>query len=115
MTNICEIAGIISDIWSTIDFFRRSRLLKDDYMCCNHMCSKVMDISLSDQEIFQCNYCSKCYSIDAESFFFNFKLPLTVHVVMLYFFSNGSQLSECCKYLEGKVSKKTCLQWYSYY
>ena len=72
-----------------------------------------MDISFKG--IFQCNICSKPYSIRIGSFYFSSNLSLQVQVAILYFFSNGCKVTECLRYLEGSVSKKTCIQWYAYY
>ena len=115
MANIFEISEIISDIRNTIDFLRTRNLLKNEFVCCGINCSKVMDISLKDKQIFQCNVCKKRRSIRTDSFYFSSNLCLSVHVCILFFFANGSTLTECCRYLEGKVSLKTCLQWFNFY
>ena len=57
--DILQIAPIIQDVKQTITFMRGRNLLLQDYFCCQLPCSKVMDISLKDKEIFQCKTCSK--------------------------------------------------------
>ena len=42
------------------------------------------------------------------------KLPLTVILCVIYFFSNCSAVSSVCKYLKGKVSKVSIIQWFNY-
>ena len=113
--NILQIAPIISDIKSTVQFMRLHNLLLQDYWCCETICSKVMDISLKDREIFQCNICTKRYSIRTGSFWFKSKLQLNVLLGLLYFFSIGSSITEVCKFFNSKISRVSAIQWYTYF
>ena len=63
MANIFELSQYISNERTVIDFLRTQQILKNDYYCCNQVCSKVMDVSLKDKEIFQCKICHHRYSI----------------------------------------------------
>ena len=74
-----------------------------------------MDIALSDQEVFQCNTCKRRSTIRIGSYYYHSTLSLKVHICILYFFSNGSTVSECFKFLEAKCTTKTIIQWHSYY
>ena len=58
--------------------FLRGNLLLSDLLCCNAIASKVMDVSLSDKEIFPCKTCRQPTSIRKGSFWSKSKLPLTV-------------------------------------
>ena len=115
MANIFELSQIISSTVNVIQFMRRHSLLKSELNCCGNNCSKVMDISIKDQEIFQCNTCHKHYSIRTNSFYFHSNLTLQVHIFILFFFSNGSKVTELLRFLDGKCSQKIAIQWYSYY
>lgn len=115
MANIFELGSFINDTKKTIHYFREKGLLKKKLQCCNDNCSLVSDSSLKDGEIFQCKTCRKRFSIRTRSFYFASNLELSVHICILYFFANGSSLNECLRHLEGRVSNKTCLQWYMYY
>ena len=113
--NIIELAPIISDTKKCINFLRGRNLLLQDYICCQQQCSKVMDIKLTDREIFQCNICHRRHSIRSNSFWAKSKLQLTVLVSILYFFSNGSTVTEVVKFLKRKASKVTIIQWFNYF
>ena len=113
-TNIFDIAPVLSDIKICIAFLRGRNLLLNDYICCGNECSKVMDISISDRERFQCNTCKKHIIIRKYSFFENSKLELTVIIAIIYFFCNGSSVTECLKFLHRKVSKVSVIQWFNY-
>lgn len=115
MTNIIELASYISSADTTINFLRQRNLLKNDHDCCGEMCSIVGDISLSDGQIFQCKVCNKRYSIRTGSIFTGSKLSLQVLIGILYFFANGSTVTHCSRFLKGKASRKTIIQWYNYF
>ena len=100
--NIIELAPIISDTKKCINFLHGRNLLLQDYICCQQQCSKVMDIKLTDREIFQCNIYRRRHSIRSNSFWAKSKLQLTVLVSILYFFSNGSTVTEVVKFLKEK-------------
>ena len=51
--DILEIAPIISNVRECIRFLRGRNLLLNDFICCQHISSKVTDIKISDHEIFQ--------------------------------------------------------------
>ena len=74
-----------------------------------------MDIQLTDKERFQCNLCKNRYSIRKYSFWEKSKLSLTVLVTILYFFANGSTVTQVEKFLSGKVTKKSIIQWFTYF
>ena len=114
MANIFELLQIILTS-NVIAFMRRHGLLKSELICCGNNCSKVMDISIKDQEIFQCNTCHKCCSIRTNSFYFHSNLTLKVHICILFFFANGSKVTELLRFLDGECSQKIAIQWYSYY
>ena len=113
--DIFGIAAIIGDVSKTINFFRGRNLLLADYICCHVPCSKVMDCSLTDKQIFQCNSCKKRYSIRTGSFWSRSKIALNVLLAMLYFFSEGLKVSDCRKMLKNQVSEKSVVQWYNYF
>ena len=113
-TNIFDIAPVLSDIKTCIAFLRGRNLLLNDYICCGIQCSKVADISISDRERFQCNTCKKRTTIRKYSFFEKSKLELTVIIAIIYFFCNGSSVTECLKLLNRKVSKVSIIQWFNY-
>ena len=98
MSNILEILQIISSVQNVIAFMRANSLLKNSLVCCGQNASIVGDIKNTDQEIFQCNICNKRLSIRIGSFYFNSKVSLIVHLCILYFFSNGSTVSDCKKF-----------------
>ena len=52
MANILELGRIIASNRSTIEVMQTNRLLKNDLNYCDNLCSKVMDISLTDRKIF---------------------------------------------------------------
>ena len=114
---ILDIAPLLSSIQMTITFMRGHNLLLQDYFCCGMQCSKVRDIKLSDQEIFQCKstICRKRYSIRTNSFWFKSKLPLNVLIGILYFFATGSSFTEVYKHFKGKISKPSIIQWFNYF
>ena len=89
MPGIRKVAKYMLDEKEWIDYMRRKRLLKQDHHCCGDVCSKVMDILLSDKEIFQCTRCHRHYSIRQGSFWSCSKLPLTLLLSLLYFFCKG--------------------------
>ena len=104
--NILDIAPVLSDTKICINFLRERNLLIQDFWCCGNITSKVTDITISDKQHFQCNTCKKRTSIRVNSYWEKSKLQLTVLVAILYFFSNGTSVSETLKYLAGKVTKK---------
>ena len=113
--NILEIAPALSDTMKCIDFLRGRNLLLQDYKCCGQFCSKVMDRELTDKQRFQCKLCRKRVSIRKYSFWECSKLPLTVLLAILYFFANGSTVSHVTKFLIGKCTKKSVIQWFTYF
>ena len=113
-TNIFDIAPLLSDVKQCIAFLRGRNLLLNDYLFCGSQCSKVMDVTISDRERFQCKVCKSRVTIRKGSFFENSKLQLTSIIAVIYFFSNCSTVSQCCKFLNRKVSKTSIIQWYNY-
>ena len=113
--DIFDVAGLFSNVHNCIDFLRGRNLLLGDLHCCNEICSKVMDISLSDKQIFQCKRCGKRTSIRKNSFWSKSKLPLTVLLALLYFFCQDITVSECEKLLKKRISKRGIIQWYTYF
>ena len=113
--NILDIAPVLSDIKTCIAYLRGRNLLLNDYFCCETQCSKVMDISLNDREIFQCNQCHKRFSIRTNSFWSGSHLSLCVLVGLLYFFCVGSSITEVLKFFKRKVSKPVTIKWYNYF
>ena len=93
--DIFDIAGLLNNVQNCIEFLRGRNLLLSDLHCCNQLCSKVMDISLSDRQIFQCKQCGKRTSIRKNSFWSKSKLPLTVLLATLFFFCQDISVSEC--------------------
>lgn len=115
MANIIDLARYIGNVTTTIQFLRQHNLLHNEMNCCAQRCSIVGDISLSDGEIFQCNQCCKRYSIRKDSIYSGSKLTLQVLLCILYFFAQGSNVTQCSRFLKGKVSRKSIIQWYNYY
>ena len=114
--NFLDFTKIVSDSRSTIDFLRDRNILHKEMYCCNELCSLVGDTyGSSDKQIFSCKVCFKRHSIRKNSFFSRSKLSLQVLLSLLYYFSVGSSVSNCCKILIGSVTKKTVVQWYNYF
>ena len=113
--NILDIAPVLSDTRICINFLRGRNLLIQDYWCCGHITSKVMDSDITDKQCFQCNHCKKRISIRKYSFWEKSKLQLTILVAIMYFFAQGSNVTETMKFLAGKVTKKSVIQWYTYF
>ena len=113
--DIFNIGPIIQNVNTTVQFLRGRNLLLQDFFCCGITCSKVMDVSLSDKQIFQCNNCKHRYSIHTGSFWSKSKLALNVLLAILFFFAEGLNVTECKKMMKSKVSIKTIIQWYNYY
>ena len=112
--SLIELAPVFSNVKKCVQFLCRRNLLKQDEFCCNQQCSKVMDISLSDREIFQCRLCYRHYSIRNGSFWSKSKLKLTMLLAIVYFFSQDIPVTQCVKLLIGNVTKKSVIQWYNY-
>ena len=115
MANIFELSKHISSERNAIQFFRIHGVLKRNYICCGNQCSKVMDVSLTDKEIFQCNSCHRRYSICTNSYFAKSKLKLTVLLSILYFFANSCSVTSCVSFMKGKASKVFIIQWFNFY
>ena len=73
------------------------------------------DSGSSDCEIFQCNICKCCQSIRKGSFWAKSKLPLTILLAILYFFSQELSVSQCKKLLKNRISTPSIIQWYNYF
>ena len=114
-TSILDIAPLLADTKTCINFLRGRNLLLADYICCRNPCSKVMNIQVTDKEIFQCNFCRRRYSIRTGSFWAKSKLQLTVLVGICYFFSVGSTVTDVQKFLHNRVSKVSIIQWFNYF
>ena len=112
--NIIDLAPLLTDVKQCIAFMRGRNLLLQDFYCCRNRCSKVMDVSITDKEWFQCNTCKKRVTIRKNSFFEKSKLELPVLLAIIYFFANSSSVSECVKYLKRKASCMTVIQSYNY-
>ena len=112
---ILDIAPVLSDVRTCIEFLRGRNLLLNDYICCNQICSKVTDISITDKQIFQCNSCKKRYSVRTSSFFAKSHLSLCVLLGMLFFFSNGSTITEVLRFFNKRITKPSAIQWYNYF
>ena len=113
--NILDLAPVITDTQTCIQFLRGRNLLLQDYICCGNICQKVRDPNVSDNEIFQCSTCRRRYSIRSGSFWAKSKLQLIVLVSLLFFFAKGCSVSETVKLLCGKVSKMSVIQWFNYF
>ena len=95
--------------------FARMQFIVKWLFCCRFTCSKVGDVSLSDGQIFQCKYCFKRYSIRTQSFWTKSKLPLTVLLSLLFFFSKDIGLKQTYDILKKRISKKAIVQWFNYF
>ena len=113
--DLFDVSHLFSNVRECIDFLRGRNLLLSDLLCCNQIASKVMDVSLSDKQIFRCKLCNKCTSIRKGSFWSKSKLPLTVLLAILYFFCQDVSVSETEKMLKKRVKKKAIIQWYNYF
>ena len=113
--NIIDLAPALCDTKKCINFMRGRNLLLEDLFCCNTECSKVMDVQITDKQRFQCKLCRKRYSIRKESFWEKSKLPLTILLGLLYFFANGSTVSQVTKFFSNKCTKKSVIQWFTYF
>ena len=101
--DIFDVANLFQNVKQCIQFLRGRNLLLADFFCCNQIASKMMDVSLSDKEIFQCKTCGKRTSIRKGSFWTKSKLPLTVLLALLYFFCQDLSVCET-----EKLMKKMC-------
>ena len=115
MANIFELSEHISSERNVIEFLRIHGVLKRNHSCCGNLCSKVMDVSLTDKEIFQCNSCHRRYSIRTNSYFAKSKLKLTVLLSILYFFANSCSVTNCVSFMKGQASKVSIIQWFNFY
>ena len=113
--DILDVAELFQNVSMCINFLWGRNLLLSDYYCCNNLCSKVRDSSLSDKQIFQCNQCHKRHSIRKFSFWSKSKLSLTVLLSVLFFFSQDLSVSETKKMLKKRISKRGIIQWYTYF
>ena len=113
--NILDVAPVLTDVSICIAFLRGRNLLLSDFFCCNQLCAKVHDASLTDKEIFQCYVCCRRTSIRHESFWSKSKLSLCLLIGILYFFSNGSSITDLLRFFAGKITKPTAIQWYNYF
>ena len=113
--DILGLRPIIQDVSKTITFLRGRNLLLADFICCQMPCSKVMDFSLSDKQIFQCKTCRRRYSIRTQSFWSKSKIALNILLAMLFFFAEGLTVTECKKMLKNQISMKSVVQWYNYF
>ena len=113
--NILEVAPFFSDTLKCIEYFRGNNLLLQDFFCCGQPATKVMDITISDRQHFQCKICRKRTSIRIKSFWEKSKLQLTVLLAILYFFANGSTVLQVEKFLAGKCTHKSIIQWFTYF
>lgn len=113
MTTILQLATYISSVQSTIDFLRDQNVLATNYVCCTVRCSVVTDMSISDNQIFQCNICKKRHSIRTGSMWFKSRLQLRTLLCILYFFAQNNSVTQCVKFV--KVSKQTVIDWYNFY
>ena len=111
--NILEYSKIVATTDSLLEYLHNNNLLVDKYNCCCTECYTVKD-SGSDGEIFKCKKCYRRKSIRVNSFFYGSRLALNVLFTILYFFAQGLSVNQTLKFLQGKVSKKTVIQWYIY-
>ena len=113
--DLFDIADVFQNVSSCINFLRGCNLLLQDLLCCNQICSKVRDSSISDKQIFQCKVCAKRQSIRKFSFWTKSKLPLTVLVAVLFFFCQDLSVTQTQKLLKKRISKRGIIQWYTYF
>ena len=112
--NLIDFAPIISDTKTCIQYLRGRNLLLQDHWCCGLRTTKVMDVTISDKERFQCTECRRRTSIRKGSFFEKSKLELTVILCVIYMFANCSTVTQVVKFLKGKISKVSIIQWFNY-
>ena len=110
-----DVSHLFTNVREWITFMRGRNLLVQDLFCCRQICSKVHDSNTSDKEMFQCNICKRRQSIRIRSFWSKSKLPLTILMAILYFFSQDLSVSQCKKLLNKHVSKVSIIQWYNYF
>ena len=106
---------LFTDVNKCINLMCGRNLLLENVICCRQICSKVYDSASTDHQIHQCNICKKRTSIRKGSFWFNSKLPLTILLAILYFFSQDLSVSQRKKLLQKRVSKVSIIQWYNYF
>lgn len=75
----------------------------------------------SDGQIFRCSHCRKkkshCRkkkSVRHRSFFAKAQLPLRVLLTIVYFFTQGTPVTEAWKHLKGEVTEGAVIQWYAF-
>ena len=103
--DILELLNSISDEMKTIQFLQEKNIFRKERYCCHNFCTLVGDVTKSDKHVWQCKTCRKRYSSVKILFFFKSKLTLQVLVLILYFFSNCSTVSQCCKFSKRNVPK----------
>ena len=112
--DISEVTSLVSDALKTIRFLPDKNIIRKEHYYCKNACSLVGDVTKSDKYVWQCKTRRKRYSIHEDSYFFKSKLTLQVLVIILYFFSYSSTITQCCKFWK-KSSKVSIIQWYDYY
>ena len=96
--DILEVTSLVSDALKTIRFLQDKNIIRKEHYYCKNACSLVGDVTKSDKYVWQCKTHRKCYSIHEDSYFFKSKLTLQVLVIILYFFSYSSTITQCCKF-----------------
>ncbi len=112
--DIIKLSTIIGDVRSTVNYLRKTKLLKQSHRHCGEECTEIVDKKISDNWIFRCRRCRKKFSIRQDSFFTKSKLKLQHLVVLLYSFSSGFSVTQAKKLLKQAVSEHSIIQWYTY-
>lgn len=111
--NIFEVSVIWNDINNTVQFFQNKNILKRHHVCCGQNIGLVKSKSKDGRE-FKCHRCKNRYSLRTGSFFYDSKLPLTVLLAIIYFFSVGLSAKDTYKMIKDRVTKKSIIQWFVY-
>lgn len=111
--NFLQLAALLHSIDDIIQFLREKNILRSQFLCCGQECSIIKD-RCSDGQIFRCARCRKKKSIRYQSFFSKSQLPLRILLTIVYFFTQGTPVTEAWKHLKGDVTEGTVIQWYAY-
>ena len=111
--NFLQLASIISDNESTLQFFQEQGILRRSLRCCNQNCS-IVKSTKSDGKEFKCKDCKKTKTIRCDSFLEKSKLQLRVLLLAMYFFIHESPVRVTANMCKNLVSEKSILQWYVY-
>ena len=113
--DILNLVTLFANISTGIRWLQGKGLLCTRKLCslCNIPCNTIEDNG-SDGIIFRCTRCKRKYSIRSDSFFAGSRLPLLTIMMIILFFCNKCGVKETVNFLNGRVSKKTVIDWFNF-